>query len=340
MINLIKYKKIPFIISGVLFLASVLLVFTIGFKSGIDFTGGSLLEVSFTNNRPTVVEVKDSLSQIDGLGDVVVQPSEDKNMLLRMRFLTEEEHQAVLANLRTNFEVLNNNKNGGLVVDTIGGDASVQLVTTDLVNENLDESLVVENKVLEERIETIGPAISSHMASRSVNAAIAVMVAIILYIAYAFRKVSKPVESWKYGVAAVVALVHDVTITMGVFVLLGKFLNVEVGIPFVVALLTILGYSVNDTIVVFDRVRENLIKRSADNFASMVNLGVNQTFSRSINTSFTTLIVLFALFLFGGESIKYFALALIVGIGFGTYSSIFLASPLLVVFERWKHRDV
>lgn len=344
MINLIKYKKIPFIISSVLFVSSVILIFTIGLKPGIDFTGGSLVEVSFTGDRPTVTEVRNSLSKIEGLGEVVVQPSEDKNMLLRMRFLTEDEHQSVLVNLRESFEIFNKNENSGFSIES-NGDMEVGLVTTDVdvdnvVNVNTEGAMESENRVLEERVETIGPAISSHMATRSVNAAVAVMIAIILYIAYAFRKVSKPVESWKYGVAAVIALVHDVTITMGVFVLLGKFINVEIGIPFVVALLTILGYSVNDTIVVFDRVRENLIKRSADNFAGMVNLGVNQTFARSINTSFTTLIVLFALFLFGGESIKYFALALIIGIGFGTYSSIFLASPLLVVFERWRNRNV
>ncbi|MFH1947164.1 MAG: protein translocase subunit SecF [Candidatus Magasanikbacteria bacterium] len=302
MINLIKNKKIPFIISGVLFLVSLILVFTIGLRPGIDFTGGSLMEVSYETNRPSVQQVKDSLSELSiNLGEPVIQPSEESGMIIRVKFINEEEHQQILANLRNSFET-------------------------------------EENKVLEQRIETIGPAISSHLKSRAVYAVIAVVIVIIAYVAYAFRKVSKPVQSWKYGISAVIALIHDVTITMGIFVLLGKYINVEVGIPFVVALLTILGYSVNDTIVVFDRVRENLIKRSADNFSEMVNLGVNQTILRSINTSVTTLVVLFALFLFGGESIKYFALALIVGIASGTYSSIFLASPLLVVWEELTHR--
>ncbi len=302
MINIIKNKKIPFIVSSILFVISLVLVFTIGLRPGIDFTGGSLLEVNFVGERPAVQEVKESLTGFDfDLGEPVIQPTEEQNMIIRVKFMSEDEHQQVLAKLRDSFEK-------------------------------------DDNKVLEERIETIGPAISSHLKSRAIYAVIAVVIAIVIYVAYAFRKVSKPVKSWKYGVSAVIALVHYVTITMGIFVLLGKYLNVEIGIPFVVALLTILGYSVNDTIVVFDRVRENLIKRSADNFAEMVNLGVNQTILRSINTSVTTLVVLFALFLFGGESIKYFALALIIGIASGTYSSIFLASPLLVTWEELTHK--
>ena len=192
-----------------------------------------------------------------------------------------------------------------------------------------------QNKVLEERVDVIGPAISSHLRSRAFSAAIAVVIAIILYVAYAFRKVSEPVKSWKYGIAAIVALVHDVTITMAVFALLGYYLGVEIDIPFVVALLTILGYSVNDTIVVFDRVRENLLHDGPNRFAQTVNEGVNGTLVRSMNTSITTLLVLFALFFFGGATIKFFSLALIIGIALGTYSSIFLASPLLVVWNEW-----
>ena len=339
MINLIKYKKIPFVISTVLFLTSLFLIVTIGLKLGIDFTGGSLMEVSFSGERPNVVEVKESLATVDfDLGDVVTQPTEEKNMMLRMRYLSEEEHQKVLAKLRESFEVSSMAEDVGLVVES---DSVVEIKNeeTDIVVDE-EEPLIMENRVLEERVETIGPAISSQLRSRAIYAVIAVVIAIVFYVAYAFRKVSKPVQSWKFGISAVIALVHDVTITMGVFVLLGKYLNVEIGIPFVVALLTILGYSVNDTIVVFDRVRENLIKRTADNFSEMVNMGVNQTLVRSLNTSITTLVVLFALFLFGGESIKYFALALIVGIISGTYSSIFLASPLLTVWANWKKRKI
>ncbi len=329
MINIIKHKKIPFIFSSIIFVVSLILIFTIGLKSSIDFTGGSLMEVVFTAERPTVQQIKDNLVELDiDLGNTVIQPSETNNVLLRLRFITEAEHQQILAKLRDSFET----NIVELGEDMVSEDGQVDF------NEAIKGA--VKNRVLEERLETIGPAISSHLRTRAIYAVIVVIIAIVAYVAYAFRKVAKPVQSWKYGISAIVALIHDVTITIGVFVLLGRFLNVEVGIPFVVALLTILGYSVNDTIVVFDRVRENLIKRTADNFSEMVNLGINQTFIRSLNTASTTLMVLFALFFFGGESIKYFSLALIIGISFGTYSSIFLASPLLVVWERWKRRHV
>jgi preprotein translocase subunit SecF len=171
-----------------------------------------------------------------------------------------------------------------------------------------------------------------------------VLIAIIIYIAFAFRKVYWPVESWKYGIVAVLTLFHDVLIVLGIFIILGKYFNVEINMSFVAALLTILGYSVNDTIVVFDRIRENVAKLR-DNFANIVNISVNETIVRSINTSITTLLVLssifFTIYYFGGGiNIKYFILTLISGVIVGTYSSIFLASPLLVYWheldKKWK----
>ena len=163
-----------------------------------------------------------------------------------------------------------------------------------------------------------------------------VLVGMIAYIAWAFRKVSKPVASWKYGLFAVIALFHDIIITIGVFIILGKFYGLEVNAPFVAALLTILGYSVNDTIVVFDRIRENLIRHIGEDFEGIVEKSINEVITRSINTSFTVLLSLFALLLLGGASIRDFTLALIIGITFGTYSSIFLASPLLVAWEKFR----
>ena len=169
-------------------------------------------------------------------------------------------------------------------------------------------------------------------------AGILVVVAIITFIAIAFRRVTKPVASWKFGVTAVISLSHDVLITLGLFSVLGHFYGVQVDIPFVVALLTIFGYSVNDTIVVFDRIRENLLRRTGTNFAETTENAIKQTVWRSFNTSVTVLTALACLFLFGGESVKYFSLALFVGIFFGTYSSIFLASPLLVSWEEWDRK--
>ncbi|MEK7076933.1 MAG: protein translocase subunit SecF, partial [Patescibacteria group bacterium] len=152
--------------------------------------------------------------------------------------------------------------------------------------------------------------------------------------AWAFRHVSEPVSSWKYGVAAVIALIHDVTIPTAVFAVLGKFSGVPTDALFITALLTIMGFSVHDTIVVFDRTRENLRKlKGSEEFSVVVNRSVNETFTRSINTSVTILLALVAIVVFGGESVRYFSLALIIGIGFGTYSSIFIASPLLVIWN-------
>ena len=180
--------------------------------------------------------------------------------------------------------------------------------------------------------------IGKELRQKAVYAMALVIALIIAYIAWSFRKVSKPIASWKYGVIAVVALIHDVGITFGVFAVLGKVMGIEVDLPFIAAALTVLGYSVNDTIVVFDRIRENLARQGSGHFEERIEESIIQTFVRSINTSFTTLLTLLALFFFGGESIKWFVLALLVGIGVGTYSSIFIASPLLVSWERFTHK--
>ncbi len=300
MVNIIGRRKIAFSISRFLFVGSFLSLLFFGLKPGIDFTGGSLLELSFSERRPPVSDVEDLLAPLK-LGHTLIQPAGDRGYILKMRFITEPEHQSLL----------------------IGFRASYELGT---------------NKVLEERFETIGPAVSAQLRSRAVSTVLMVMLAILLFIAYAFRRVSRPVNSWNYGMAALVALIHDVVITVGAFTLMSRFLGVEADIQFVVAVLTVLGYSVNDTIVVFDRIRENLIKRPHPTFAGTVNAAINETFVRSINTSLTVLLVLTALFLFGGATIHYFALTLIIGIFIGTYSSIFVASPVLVTWYEWRQK--
>ena len=186
----------------------------------------------------------------------------------------------------------------------------------------------------EDRFETVGPSISDELREKTFSAIAIVVLAIVLYIAWAFRSVSAPVKSWKYGIVAIVALIHDVVIPTGIFAVLGHFYGVEVDVLFVTALLTILGFSVNDTIVTFDRVRENLLKRKHDDFEHIVNDSVNQTISRSINTSVTTLLALLAIYFFGGTTTKNFVLTLSLGVVIGTYSSLFLASPLLVEWYK------
>ncbi len=208
------------------------------------------------------------------------------------------------------------------------------------VNENTHEAmkrdLVIIGPMEELRFDSIGPTIGRELQNKSLKAILYVLVLIVAYIAWAFRKVSRPVSSWKYGLAAVVALIHDVTIPTGVFAALGRFYGIEVGAFFVTAMLTVMGFSVHDTIVVFDRIRENLRLRPADNFSVTINNSVNETLARSINTSLTVLLVLSAIYFLGGATIKYFALALILGVFFGTYSSIFVAGPLLAYWAGRK----
>jgi len=295
MIPIIHNRKIFFAISGFFVSVSILALILWGLKIGIDFTGGSLLEVEFKKDRPVNDIIREKLSNLN-LGDIIIQPTGQKGVILRLKDVNEETHQKILNSL---------------------GDAS---------------------EIEEKRFESVGPVIGQELKQKSIWAIFGVLFMIIVYIAYAFRKVSRPVASWTYGLAAIIALVHDVTIPMGFFAFLGHFFGAEVELLFVTALLTILGFSVHDTIVVFDRIRENLRKGGFSSFEDTVEASINQTISRSINTSLVVIFTLLAIYLFGGESTKYFALTLIIGIFFGTYSSIFIASPLLVSWLKWRER--
>ncbi len=299
--KVINYRVIWYIISGTIVGASIIALIVFGLRLGIDFTGGSLLEVRYPEGitMPSSGDIKTILEK-EGIPSPLVQLTDQNGVLIRTKDLTEEDHKKAVDSLNT----------------AISG----------------------EKKVEELRFESIGPVIGKELRQKAGYAILLVIALIIAYIAWSFRKVSKPVASWKYGVIAVIALIHDVGITFGVFAVLGKVMGIEVDLPFIAAALTVLGYSVNDTIVVFDRIRENLARHGSSHFEETIEESIIQTFVRSINTSFTTLLVLFALFFFGGESIKWFTLALLVGIGVGTYSSIFIASPLLVSWERFIHK--
>ncbi|MEK9209494.1 MAG: protein translocase subunit SecF, partial [Patescibacteria group bacterium] len=257
--------------------------------------------------------IRDSLKKYD-LGELKIQPAGADGFILRFKNIDEETHQEILTAL---------------------GNPVSKLETGFPSALSSEASKVDEDVVIEKRFVAIGPVIGRELKQKSLLALILVGLMIIAYIAFAFRKVSKPVSSWKYGVTAVLALVHDVLIPTGVFSFLGHFYGLEIDILFVTALLTILGFSVHDTIVVFDRIRENLKKRKEDSFEKAVNASVNQTLTRSVNTSLTVLFALLALFFLGSQSIKYFSLTLILGVSFGTYSSIFLASPLLVSWQKF-----
>ena len=297
MYNIIKNKKYWFTFSGILVALSIAALAIFGLKLGIDFPGGRLLEVSYETTRPSIAQVEESLTPLE-LQSIRIQPTGEQNFFLRFEDVSEDVHQKILSNLK---------------------------------NIQIDEQAAA---LTELRFESIGPTIGQELKSKAIEAIVIVLLFIVFYIAYAFRQVSKPVASWKYGISAIIALAHDILIVTGIFAILGQVANVEIDTLFVTALLTILGFSIHDTIVTFDRTRENLFKVQNQAFDEIVNLSVNQTIVRSINTSVTTLFVLLAIYIFGGESIKYFVLALILGVIIGTYSSIFVASPLLSLWNK------
>jgi len=287
-INFLKYRKLYYTFSGILILVSVFSLIIYRLNFGVDFTGGTQMQLAFNGDRISNEKVQEMLSDLK-LGNLSLQQVGDKELILEMENINEDTHQKIL--------------------DKLGG------------------------SVEEESFESVGPVIGKELQKKTWIFAILVLIAIIFFIAFAFRRASKPISSWQYGVvAALVAFFHDILIPLGIFSLLGKVFGVAVTIPIVVGLLTILGYSVHDTIVVFDRIRENILRNRDSSFEEIVNKSLRQTLIRSINTSLTSLIVLLAMFFFGGETLKYFTLVLILGITTGTYSSIFIASPILVTW--------
>jgi len=210
------------------------------------------------------------------------------------------------------------------------------------IKDRVSAILYSSDKIEKESIsyESVSPVVGGESKTKSVRAVMLSIIAIVLYVAFAFRKISRPVKSWQYGIATVIALMHDVLIPVGIFAALGHFWGVEFSIPILTALLTILGYSVNDTVVVFDRIRENLIKSPGEAFNDVIDDSLNQTLVRSLSTGFATLIVLSAIFFFGDQSLTYFSFALIIGIAFGSYSSIFLASTLIAQIYNFQRRFV
>lgn len=290
--NIVKHRRIFYWISGVVVGGSIISMILFGFNLGIDFKGGSILEVEYVGERPPTNVVEEVLEPLD-VG-ASVRSTGEKGYLIRMRSLTEPERVSVINVL------------------------------------SIDETTQFEQK----RFDSIGPLLGKEAAKKALVSIILVILAIIVFIAFAFRKVSEPVSSWKYGLIAITALLHDVIIPTGIFSILGHYLGYEIDTLFITALLVILGFSVHDTIVVFDRVREKLNFNNKRNFDELVGESIRETFTRSINTSLTVILSLIALYFIGGEAIQPFTLALLIGIIAGTYSSIFLASPLLVTLEK------
>lgn len=300
--TILTYRKYAYIFSGILVAVGVFALVRFGLTPGIDFTGGTLMEVGCEVEEctaPTAPEARAVLAEID-MSTATVQATDTGSLIIRYSESDEAQNEKVLTELR---------------------------------------ALAPELEQL--RVDFIGASVSQQLTQNAIDAIIIAIVVITVYIAWAFRKVSFFVSSWAYGVSAIIALVHDIVIVIGVFALLGHFMGVEVGISFVAALLTVLGYSVNDTIVVYDRIRENLLRHGKKKtFEALANQSVRETIARSFNTSMTVVVVLVAVLLFGGATLFHFALALLIGVLVGTYSSIFIASALLVTWYQRKHAAV
>jgi preprotein translocase subunit SecF len=292
--NIIGRRRTWYVISLIAIIPGLISLALFGLKLGIDFKGGSLLEVEGTVSQDKVRQLAEPL----GLKDLIFNTSGDGRTLIRFRddasdaAKREQNHQALKSELAT-------------------------------------------DNVKEVRFDTVGPSVSRDITRNAILSVLMASLAIVLYVAWAFRKTPPPVTSWSFGVCAIIALLHDALFVLGVFSLLGHFFGVEVDALFVTAILTVIGFSVHDTIVVFDRIRENL-RRERKTFDQIVNDSILETLARSINTSLTVLLTLLALFLFGGQSIRFFVLALLIGIISGTYSSIFNASQLLVTWHEYK----
>ena len=285
-----------FFVSISLVVLAIIATALFGLRFGTDFTGGSLMEISFADSRPGAEEMRGVLKEAGDLGEISISPAGEKSFILRMKEIDESTHQEILAVLKSKFSSLE-----------------------------------------EDRFDSIGGVIGQELKNKSVIAVILVLLLIVIYIGIVFRKLAGILPSMAMGLAAILALLHDVLIPVGIFAFLGHYYGVEITAIFVAAILTILGYSVSDTVVIFDRVRENILRYGGkEHLSSLVHVSIKQTLTRSINTSLTTLLSLLAIFFFGGETLKYFSLALIIGIFLGAYSSIFVASPILVWWPKKK----
>jgi preprotein translocase subunit SecF len=294
---IVKQRNIFFALTGLLVALCVGATLTFGLHLGTDFTGGTLAEFSYEGGRPDAQEITKALSNA-GVHGVSLREANENDYILRSAQLNQTQRDELQQTL-----------------SLVGHPATITQYTE------------------------VGPTIGTELRTKALLSTTLVLICILLFIAFAFRKVSKPISSWVYGIIALVTLLHDVVVPVGFFSVLGHLYGAEVDTLFVTAVLTVLGFSVHDTIVVFDRVRENLRinqeKGRKEDFEETAARSLNQTVVRSINTSMTVVFTLLVLFLVGPESTRYFALTLLVGIIGGTYSSVALATPLLVVAERW-----
>ncbi len=296
---IIRHRNVFFALTGIITAIALGLLLTFGLHAGIDFTGGTLVQATYPDTRPAPALIEEALqgAQIKGYS---IREAGTKDYIVRMPNLSDMQRSSL-------GEILS------------GGEQYRGQIT---------------------QLSEIGPTIGVELRNKAIIALLLVLLCILLFIAFAFRKVSEPVSSWLYGLIALITLVHDVIVPVGFFAFLGYLTGAHIDTLFVTAILTVLGFSIHDTIVVFDRVRENLRvnheRGRKEDFADVAGRSLGQTFVRSINTSLTVLFTLLVLYFIGPASTRDFALTLLVGITAGTYSSIFLATPLLVAVERWR----
>jgi preprotein translocase subunit SecF len=304
MINFLKYSKIYFVIAILLVGASIYFIASYGLNMGIDFQGGSSIEIEYKDVRPEMTNIKNSLSQIEETKNAQIQPVGNKGIAIKInqKDVSADVYGKVISEIK---------KTGEIEESTAG-------------------------------IETISPLIGKELKDKTVLVVLVALAAMLIYIALAFNNVSRPVTSFQYGLSSTVMLFHDVIVPLGVLAVLGKYYGAELSIPVVTALLTIVGYCINNTVVVFDRIRENLLRDRKSTYAEIVNKSLNETFVRCVNTSLTVLIALVPLYYFfnNEDSLKYFTLTMGVGVFIGIFSSVFLASPLLVSWNNLRQKKV
>lgn len=288
--NILKYTKLFMFLSILIIVVGLTIITIFGFKTSIEYTGGTVIKISNLN------EYDKKLKEVSSELGFEIKEIYLKDSLVHMK-ISETQNE------------------------------KVQEITSKI--RNIDSNLTITD------IEVIGSAIGIEFAKNSFLALVIALVGIILYVAYSFSGVSEKISSWYFGIAAIVAIFHDILIVVSFFSLAGYFYNVEIDALFLTSLLTIAGFSINDTIVVFDRIRENLVKyEKSKSTLEIFNLSIFETLNRSIITSFTVIIIMFSLFLLGSGSIRYFSLALVIGIAAGTYSSIFIASPIVLFLKK------
>ena len=299
---IVNHRRFFFWLTGLLLLGSIAALVFIPPQLSIEFTGGSLVEVAYTADRPAQSEIA---ARVESLGlEASVRESGAKGLIVRTHALTPAEHDALVAALSNN-----------------GAQPLTEL-----------------------RFNSIGPSLGQELATKALYALGAVTLAIMLYIAWAFRKVSRPVPAWGYGIISVLMLAIDIIVPAGFFAVYAYFTGAQIDTLFVVALLALMGYCINDVIVIFDRIREHL-KSNEENkveesFEKTVGKSITETLGRSINTSLTVALALIAIIVFGSESVRTFALVMLVGVVIGTFSSIARSAPLLIPVAAWAEKRV